>query len=595
MRRVGLIALLSLLLPCLAQAQSVLVGDPIDPATGNAYVIPSTAPLFAPGEDEKYGTDDDVLAANVLGDVDLVLRTSAFGPVFPLPAAGVAAAPVIVAGGAAAGQGSDAFFQVSLSDGATPPATGHPLAASDLNGRGVLVLAYADLDGDGILGPTSTDGDADAQVELQEILDPVGRQVAVLADGTALGDIGISLGAPASAGGLGVVLVAAALAGSRPPLFTEGPFVATALPLLPPVEVRRIVTGNARPPDPEYLVDIELEIETGEAGRWFVPGPNDVVPGEPYALSLTDVNPTVDLVQARAGAATGALLVRPLGSAFVAALGRRVLPGVGAGGARLPLEVAESLTLADDGLGQALTLGVIAADVLGNPTDPPAEGLDVVVEVGSSLAIVSPDVDHDPRREPLTLTSAEGRQIVLDDAGVAGDGSATDRVTLLVGGVPTASAALVLQGGATAALPLARLRIGLRQGGNDFVRLRTKFLGTSLDAGAQDVTVSITGASRTLYSRTFPAISLASRPGGNRYSFRDPRDGVGARVTLLLARTRRAPNTYALRLLVRDLDLAGLDASASPIAVVVRVGADVFQAPLTCTANAAGTASRCAL
>lgn len=428
-----------------ASAQPVFSGDPIDPDTGRPYLMLPGVVLFSPGKDEKFDTKDDVHDAASVGDVDLVLRTTAFGPTIPAPASSVATAPVVIAGGASTNRGTDAPFQIVLSDGVTPPAAGHPLTGSDLNGRGALILAFADLDGDGHIGPTTTDGNADTQLELQEILQPAGRQVAVLLGGVASGDIAVSVGAPASAGGLGIVVGAAAFTGTTPPLFDDNTFAVTLLPFLPPLDSKRFLGGNARAPDANYLIDVEFAVEPG---RWYLPTAPDPFVGESLSIPLNGTSVSVDLLEARAGAASGAQLATAVDNAsFVASQTRRLVAGVGPGGGRVVYEAATDVSIPDDGPGNGASFALFAADLLGNPTDPPPGGMQVVLEAGPGLAILSPDNDADPQRESIALADARAVNVVIDDAGGAADGPASARLTAVVGDAPTSSVLVTLIGG----------------------------------------------------------------------------------------------------------------------------------------------------
>jgi len=422
-----------------AQAQSALPvfsGDPIDLATGRPYSILPGLPLILPGRDEVYGTADDVIDTRVIGDVDVVVRAGGIftGATIPPPAAGVGAARRAVPG--RAGAGTPVTFQVVLSDGASVPAAGHPLTGTQHDGRGALVVAYPDLDGDGILGPTNADGSADNEIERQETLTVAGRQVAVIANGVAGGSLGVSLGAPASAGGLGLVLVGGALIGQTAAAnFFDGPWVSTLVPFMPPIDPTRIIgRGNVRPPDPGNLVEVDL---AGERFGSFPAG--HPVLGTPFAIPLNGSSPTVDLARSEAGAAVAAKLARPLDPAtFTADPLRRVLPAVDQQGRRLLVEPVEALSMLDDGPGSTVSLVLFAADLLGNPTDPGA-GMAATVEVGPALVIVSPDADGDPYRETIPLASAAAVPVVLDDAGGAADGGATERIVVLVDGAPTDS------------------------------------------------------------------------------------------------------------------------------------------------------------
>ena len=232
--------LLALLLiaamPAAAAQLPVFAGDPIDPTTGVPYIILPGVPLVNPGPDGRFGNRDDIIDPSIIGDVDLVVRTGGGytgGPI-PAPHAGVAAAPAVVAGGTATGSGTTVAFQGIVSDGQPPFATGNPLTGPELDGRPLLAVAYADLDGDGFIGPTATDGDADDEIERQEIVVPAGRAPASIVGGIAGGSLALTVGAPASAGGLGIVVTAGAATGTTPFLYFYGPLIATLLPDTPP-------------------------------------------------------------------------------------------------------------------------------------------------------------------------------------------------------------------------------------------------------------------------------------------------------------------------------------------------------------------------
>jgi hypothetical protein len=422
-----------------ARAQTslpVFSGDPIDGATGQARSILPGLPLMLPGDDDVYGTADDVIDTNVTGDVDVVVRAGGIftAGAIPPPAAGVAAARRVVPG--RAGTGLPVAFQLVLSDGAPLPPAGNPLTGPEHNGRGALVVAYPDLDGDGVLGPTNADGGADNEIELQETLTVAGRQVGVVENGVAGGSLGVSLGAPASAGGLGLVLVGGALMGqTAAKYFFDGPWVATLLPFMPPIDPTRIIgRGNVRPPDPENLVEVDL---AGE--RFGYPPPDHPVLGTAFAIPLDGSSPTVDLARSEAGSAVAGKLGRPVDPAtFAAGPLRRLLPAVDQQGRRLLVGPVEALSMMDDGPGQTVSLVLFAADVLGNPTDPGA-AMAATLEAGPALLIVSPDTDGDLHRETIPLATAAAAALVLDDAGSAGDGGAGDRLVVLVDGLPSDS------------------------------------------------------------------------------------------------------------------------------------------------------------
>lgn len=416
----------------------VFAGDPVDPGTGAAYVILPGVASVQPGEDEDFNSDDDVITPAVIGDVDVVLRTGggyAGGPI-PAPAASVAAAPVVVAGGAHGSAGTEVVFQMILSDGAASPATGNPLTGAQHDDRAVLIFAYPDLDGDGFIGATNADGSTDNAIERQESFTIVGRQVALIDAGVASGNLAVALGAPASAGGLGVVVGGGALFGETGPEYFDGPWAGTSLPIMPPVDPTDIIGGGngVRAPDPieEYLVELELEYE-----KWFLPEPGHPTLGTPYAIPLDGTNVTVDLLQSQSGPATGAALAVAIDNAtFVAGPTRRLMPLAGSGG-RIVAEATTTLSLPDSGSGNARTVYVYAADVLGNNADP-STPISVTLSTDTGCAITAPDTDGQPLSETVTLASAQAVAITLDDVGGSNDRPANVRLRAVVDGVPLA-------------------------------------------------------------------------------------------------------------------------------------------------------------
>ena len=585
--RMRLLATAVLLLAARAGAQPVFSGDPVDPGTGLPWVIQPGAPLYSPGDDEKYDTNDDVLQTGTIGDVDLVVRSVAFGGAIPATAASVAAAPVVIAGGAPTGIGSDAVFQLAVSDGAASPPAGHPLTGPELNGRGVLVLAYADLDGDGVIGPTAVDGNADDQIDRQEAIAPVGRQVALLANGGALGDIAVSTGAPASTGGMGVVLAAVGLTGPSAPVYLDGAPIMTRLPLLFPADLTRVAGNNPPPPDPNYLVDVEM---TPEVGRWFIPGPGDAVPGEPFAISLDGSSVSNDLLQARAGSAVAAALAQPVGAGFVADVTRRVLPAVGSGGSRLLAEPIDALSLADDGPGNGATVLVFPADRLGNPADPALPSTTVVLHGGTGLKITAPDSDANPLQETITFTTAEAVAVTLDDSGASADSGAITDLVATIDGVPTAAVRITIgtgSGGGPGALDGTDVKLGVAGGSRDRIRVRTTTDAAVLDPSAAEVRITLSNGTATIYDRLLPSGSLAAV--GKRYT---SKDAAGAAGRLKIVFVRRATGRYGVRASITALTLPA-GATTGPATLTVAVGAHSFAATLVCTTNHAGTAGRC--
>jgi hypothetical protein len=397
----------------------------------------------------------------------------------------------------------------------------------------------------------------------------------------------VSLGAPASVGGLGVVLAAVALTGPSPPLFLDGAPLLTRMPLLFPADLTRVTGKNPPPPNPNYLVSVEI---TPEAGRWFIPAPGDRVLGEPFAIPLDGSSVSNDLLQSRAGAAVAAGLARPIGAGFVADVTRRVLPAVGSGGSRLPVEQVDALSLADDGPGNGVTLMVFPADRLGNPTDPAQPATTVVLHGGTGLAITAPDSDGDPLQETITFTTAEAVAVTLDDTGGSGDSGAITDLVATVDGAPTAAVRITIgtgSGGGPAALSAADVKLNIGGGGRDRLRLRAATGATTIDPSTNPVRLTLGAGAETLYDRLLPAGSLAA--GGKRFSFKDASGGTAL---LKVVVVRRADGSYALRAAVSKLTLPA-GAAASPVTLTFSVGTRVFTATLACDVNNAGTATRC--
>lgn len=442
----SLVALAAITRPAVAgsspTALPVFAGDPVDPSSDQPYTILPGVPSIQPGKDKKLNTGDDVIDPGTIGDVDVVVRTGGtfLGASIPSPAEGVTAAPRIVPGGTQFGAGTEVTFQVVVSDGASSPAAGHPLLTSEHDGRGALLFAFPDLDGDGFIGPTSADGNADNQIERQETMTIIGRQVAPIENGVASGALAVALGAPASSGGLGVVVTAGVLMGASGPKYFDGPWVSTLLPILPPLDPDDLIGGGGtRPPEAgiEQPIEVKLEFE-----KWFSPAPNHPQLGTPLAIPTDGSSVTVDLLRAESGPAAIALLGIAVDPAtFTAAAGKRLLPAVSPSGQRQLVERLDSLTLADDG-SASKSLLLFGADLLGNPADPPAP-MAVTLEAGSGLRILAPDGDGDPLREVIPLSSANGVAVTIGDAGGSGDRRASVALTAVVGGIPTSSIAVL--------------------------------------------------------------------------------------------------------------------------------------------------------
>jgi hypothetical protein len=581
--------------------QAVFSNDPVDPGSGQPYTLLPGLPLVSPGADGKFNSADDTINLAITGDVDLVVRSShAFtGGVIPAAAAGVAAAPAVVPGGLYSGAGTEADFQVIISDGAATPAAGNPQPSGDLDGRGVFVMAYADLDGDGVIGPWDGDGASDDQLELQEVYTPVGRQVAVLQSGVASGSIGVTLGAPGSAGGLAVLLVAGAATGSSAPIYLDGPWIATRLPFMPPIDAADVVGhgGGIREPNPDGLVEIKLDVEFAPEDV-FLPAPGHPQLGTPYAIPTDGSSVTNDVVRSESSAAAGIGIGRAVDSAsFVAVPGRRLFPIVDDGGARLVVESIDLLTLADDGPGNGVGLWVFPADLLGNAADPLAP-LQVTLEVGPALRISSPDSNGDPRTEDLVFSGPQAMPIVIDDAGVAGDGASGQYLTALVGGVPSTALRADLTGSIgplPTLLSFQATRSVVKRGrktGKGVILVKADFTAdpTQLDLATQEVELTLAAAG-VVYTRTFAAGSFVAK--GRAQLFQDDKSVAVGRVKFLI-RGDKDPVAFHLKLKVKGLDLDAFEPQVTALTHTLRVGPTALDSAVPCAANKRATATLCA-
>lgn len=412
------VMLLALVAPL--RAATIFDGDPGD--GGHAYAILPGVPLILPQPDGKF--DPPIVTPSIVGDVDLVVRAADVGSVGPLMPAPVATPPTAVAGGVRVVAGSEVPFSVIAAD-----AAGNPLGGTSLDGIPVIVAAWADLDGDGIVGPTAI-GD---EIGLQEAHFLVGRQVAVFSGGVAHGSVAVWKGAPASAGGLHVVLTALAWVGPFSPGFFEGnvpdgPGVATLLPFFPRLDPDRVVDGEGRggPATPDGRIGIELE------PAFDIPIADPVL-GTPFALPTNGSSPTIDRAVVVGGTMSRAQLVMTA-PATGYALDVEAPLRLGAGGELLVPRT--SLSLVDDGEGGGAAVRVVPVDLLDQVTDPPV-GATATLIAGPGLVVAEPDADGDPTRETVALSSAAGVTVTIDDAGGANDSGAASALTVLTGGVPT--------------------------------------------------------------------------------------------------------------------------------------------------------------
>jgi len=359
------------------------------------------------------------------------------GPTIPPPATSprtaVAGTPALVAG-------SGIPFTVAVSDGSSGTAAGNPLLGPEMDGIPVVVMAFADLDGDGIIGPTSADdaGDADDARELQESDYLIGRQVSIFHNGVAQGTLYVWKGAPASAGGLRVVLTAMAYVGPFSPSYffgsvPDGPPVATRMPFFPRYDPDHVVEANGRGglAEPAHRLGIELEPA-------FEPPVNDPDLGTPFALPTDGSSPTIDRVAVAGGPMSRLRCVRP-SSAAGFPVGAEVALHRGAAGALY--EDLSSVDVPDNGRGTVVPVRLVPVDAFDNVTDPPP-GTQATIIAGPGLVIAEPDTDGDPTRETVPIGGADGVDVALDDTGGMGDSGTASTLTVAVGGVPVETLAV---------------------------------------------------------------------------------------------------------------------------------------------------------
>lgn len=608
-----------------ASAQPLFAGDPIDPMTGKAYAVLPGLPLVYPGADGRYGTADDLVDTSIVGDIDVALRTGGTfaGASIPPTSAGIAAAPTVIAGGLHGGAGTRAEVQIIATDGALPPLGGHPLLGADLDLRRALVVAYPDLDGDGFVGPTRN-APADAvQIQRQEALTFAGRAMAEVRSGVAACRLGVTMGAPASMGGLGIAVGAGMATGATPNLFADGPWAATSLPYMIPLDQARIVGGEPTGPvDPVGLVDLELS-----GSGVYLPSVDDPILGGAFAMALDGSDASIDLLRAESGPPAGVGFAIPVDPrAFVAAWGRviHVLPD-GAQG-RLLVEPVESLAVPASGLQE---VSVYPADLVGNGADAPPDGLVVSLEAGAGVRILAPDADADPSRESISFASAA--PVVVSLAFQPATTGAGSQVLALLDGVPAGM--LALSGGsagpistpvstpistpvATAiatststSIPVAMptqtppatpagqgaVRVAsvklhdAKRIGKDSIKLTVDFEApSSFDPGVDALAIEVRNGAAALYAKTFAAGSFTAKRSANRFRFAD------ASVHATLVRKVRRAGGWTLTLRAVGLALDGTLSSIAAADLRVAPGAFVDLASLPCKSDPRRKVTLCA-
>jgi len=404
-----------------ARAQQVFSGDPVDPSTSAPYPMMPGVGLLLPGPDEDFGTGDDIVNGAIVGDLDLVVRVGNVAAGVIPPPAGAPAGPALattVAGGGTSGQGTETIFSVHVSS-ATGSPYGSTLTNPDLDGRPVTLYAFADLDDDGVIGPTNADGTADNAIEKQEAYAYAGRQVGQITAGRAVGSIGVHLAAPASMGGLRISLAAGAFTGvNAAELYSDGTAIYTLWPFFPPLDPQRILEGTNSPaPDPTVPSELKFDVE-----RNYLPAPNHPILGTPFAVPVDGSEGSTDQFLSLSGAAhstrffveTSPATFRPTSRAWL-----RPAPEVGGPGRVLALPVSDIEIAADAGA-SVRDIRLLPVDLLGNVADTPPGGLAVTLTAAGAVRIVAPDSDADQTRETLTLGSAAGVIVTIDDAAEPG-------------------------------------------------------------------------------------------------------------------------------------------------------------------------------
>lgn len=425
-----------------AQVFPVLEGDPVD-AFGRARFILPGVPLITQNDDGDF--NPPVIDPDTIGDVDLVVRAGTLSPGASMPPPALVP-PVAAAGGMRFPGGIDLPFTVIASDGDPLVPGGRPLLGPELDGTPVLVIAFADLDGDGFVGPTNADaaGATDNGREMQEASFPVGVRVAYFTGGVAHGVIATDLGAPQAAGGLSVLLTAAAYVGQFSPDFflgtvPDGPGIATLLPFFPRLDPERMIDtdGSAGPALPNGRIGVELEDE-------FAPPVDHPVLGTPFALPTDGTSVSIDRASVLGGTPSRLRFVRP--SSAVGLTGEEPRLAVRPGADGTLVEPLTEITVVDDGPGNGVEARLVPSDVLDNVSDPVGA---VVARLAASpgLRIAEPDTDADPSTEPLAVGDAAGVVITVDDGAGANDSGATGTITVEMAAVPVERLTVVLSGG----------------------------------------------------------------------------------------------------------------------------------------------------
>ena len=402
-----------------ASVPPVFDGDPCDPATGPYPMLPDL-PLVLPakGPTGRWSDGPYEVTPDFTGDVDLAVRVGTFPTETEIPApAGSAGNPTltqIVAGGGGSGQGSSAAFTVFVTDGPGSTTYGSPIAG--LDERPLAVYGYADLDGDGVIGPSNTDGLADNELEKQEAIGHVGRQVGQIAIDRFSNSLAVRIGAPASIGGLRIALAAGMYTGDDPGLlWSNGTPIFTKWPFFPPLDPLQIVyLTEANPPDPNGP-----NILFYQSSEFLLPDPEADQLNHKFVVPTDGSSATTDQFISISGPAVGARLFRDVDpDTFTPAsrLGVRPAPAMTGTGRKLVTPAGEIAIKS----GRDVRVRLMPVDSLGNIADPGVGGVPTKLLAEGGLRIDSPNEDGDPYGETLTVTSARGIMVRLGTVGVEG-------------------------------------------------------------------------------------------------------------------------------------------------------------------------------
>jgi len=562
-----------------ARAASVFDGDPIDPGTGRAHPILPGVPLILPQADGKFRPP--IVDPGTIGDVDIVVRAGhlGIGPLMPPP---VTTPPTAIAGGSRVVAGSEIPFTVIA-----VTAAGNPLGGTSLDGIPVVVTAFADLDGDGIVGPTTRDaaGAADLEREYQEAAFLIGRQVALFSGGVAQGTVSVWKGAPASAGGLTVVLTAMAYVGAFSPSFfagnvPDGPGVATLMPFFPRLDPDRVVDGNGGGGRAEPGERLGVELEPA-----FDPPLDDPVLGTPFALPTDGTSATIDRARVVGGAMSRARFV-----ALAPATGydpEIEAPLVRGGGGLLFVPQTQA-SVGDDGPGNGTSVRLVPVDAMDQITDPPA-GAAVTLVAGAGLAIAVPDADGDPTRETVPLASAAGIDVVLDDTGGTNDSGATSTVAVLMGGFPAETLAVRFTPG-TGNPPAAPRILGAALSGQPTVLVQACPVPRTIVAVVEDASGAAPDVTVDVAANGAPVGTVVLLPGSAPTGLSLP---PGPVYTGLIA--VESPPLGLLELTVRARDAAGTAAPVGLALPVVAAAPPAVSAPALAPGTVAAGPGRAAV